>query len=101
MVKILKRSITPPKVTGLKDDILNELVFTINDKYDCICYCMDYTQNDEYSLRILNNGKEIYSARIDSTLGMVAGNDETYTDKDIQSIIDEAFKTISEYIIAF
>ena len=98
----MKRSITPPKVTGFDDDILEELLFTVDDKYTCYCYCMDYEETDEYCLRITNDkGEELYSVWFDSSLCWTSGNDEFYTTENIQPIVDKAFKVIKEYIIQF
>lgn len=77
---------------------LDRLDFTINDKYFCETYLMD---GDNYCLRIYdksNDNEELYSCWFDSDLGMVDGNEEQYTMEDIQPIIDEAYKIISNYI---
>jgi hypothetical protein len=77
---------------------LDRLDFTIEDRYFCECYEMEY---DHYCLRIYdltNNREELYSVWFDGDLGFVVGNEEQYTSDDIQSIIDEAFRIIEQYI---
>lgn len=77
---------------------LDRLDFTIDDRYSCETYLMEA---DNYCLRIYDikeDMKELYSNRFDSDLCWVAGNEEQYTSENIQPIIDEAYRVISNYI---
>lgn len=77
---------------------LDRLDFTIDDRYFCETYLME---EDNYCLRIYDlkeNRNELYSNWFDSDLCWVTGNEEQYTIENIQPIIDEAYKIISNYI---
>jgi hypothetical protein len=75
---------------------LETLSFVINDIYRCEVYRMGY--EDNYCLRIYLKNEELYSNWFDSDLGWVTGNEEYYTQNEIQNIVNEAYKIIDQYI---
>lgn len=78
---------------------LYNLDFIINNQYLCTCYEIDV---DSYRLRIfdiLKNNEELYSNWFDESLSWVNGEEEYYTLKDIEDIVEEAYRIIENYMV--